>query len=242
MKRLLENRIHWHWGRIVSLGVVIAALILLIACWPSRLSLPPLPSSIESMEGYGSLRITGSQGTSKIRFSFLFFLPHQGRIESFNFLGRSIYYILIDREKSFFVLPSKKVYWQGNVEEIISKTLGFSLDQYEMISILSGEWNGKEISLEVRGDPEKWSFKRDEGGRIVRGQRGDLSFEIEEFFKDSRFARLLLFHHPWIEGRLKILQIDFNQPKKPAAFSRRFLEEYELKTWAEIEKLLGNEN
>lgn len=202
----------------------------------------PPPSKIESIEGYGALRITGDQGSSKIRFSFLFSLPHQGRIESFDYIGRSLYYVLIDKEKSFFVLPSKKVYWEGKVEEITSRSLGFSLNQYEMVSLLSGQWRGEEMSLEAKRALEKWNFEKDERGRIVIGEREEFRFEVQEFFTDSPLARLLLFFHPWSEGRLKILKINFNQPLRPAAFSRAFLERYELKTWAEIEELFSNEN
>jgi hypothetical protein len=203
-------------------------------------SLPPLPSVLESMEGYGSLRITGDQGSSKTKFSFLFSLPHKARIESFDVLGRSLYYILIDEEISFLVVPSKKVYWEGDVEEVISKFLGFSLNQYEMMSLLRGKWEGTDPEEEER--LETWNFEKDASGRILAGRRGDVRFQIQEFFGDSQFARIVLFHHTLSEGRLKILRINFNQPLKPAAFSRRFLKAYELKTWAEIEKLLENES
>ena len=197
---------------------------------------------MESIEGYGALRITGNQGSSKTRFSFLFFLPHQGRIESFDFIGRPLYYILIDKVKSFFVLPSKKVYWEGDVEEITLRFLGFSLNQYEMVSLLSGQLTGEVMSLEAERALKKWRFERDERGRIVSGQREEFCFEVQEFFADSPLARLILFHHPWSEGRLKILKINFNQPIRSVAFSRPFLERYELKSWAEIEELIGDES
>lgn len=242
MKGHSGNRIHCFKQWTAFYGLVFLAVGICISCWPSRLSLPPLPPRIESIEGYGSLKIKEDQGSSKIKFSFLFFLPHQGRIESFDFIGRSLYYILIDKEESFFVLPSKKVYWQGNVEKVISRSLGFSLNQYEMICLLRGEWKGTEFGLEAEKSLKKWSFIKDEKGRIVEGQREDLRFKIKEFIENSQFARLVLFYHPWSEGQLKILKINFNQPLKPAAFSRPFLEKYKLKTWAEIEKLINNEN
>jgi hypothetical protein len=209
---------------------------------PGRYSVPSVPSSIESIEGYGALRMSGDQGSSKIRFSFLFSLPHRGRIESFDYIGRSLYYILINKEKSFFVLPSKKVYWEGKVEEITSRSLGFSLNQYEMVSLLSGQWTGEQISLEARKALEKWNLERDGRGRIVTGEREEFRFEIQEYFGGTPLARLLLFFHPWSKGRLKILKINFNQAIKPAAFSQPFLERYVLKSWAEIEELLANES
>lgn len=177
-----------------------------------------------------------------MRFSFLFSLPHKGRIESFDLLGRTLYFILIDEETSFFVLPSKKVYWQGDVEEIITKSIGFPLNQYEMISLLQGQWDSEVEDLKARGDFYEWHFTRDEKGRIIAGQRGEFRFEIKEFFPDSQFARLLFFYHSWSKGQLKILSLDFNQPLKSEAFSTSFLKDYEPKTWAEIERLIENEN
>ena len=215
---------------------------LCVSCLPARYSVPSVPSSIESIEGYGALRISGDQGSSKIRFSFLFFLPHRGRIESFDYIGRSLYYILIDKEKSFFVLPSKKVYWEGKVEEITSRSLGFSLNQYEMVSLLSGQWTGEQISLEARKALGEWHLERDGRGRIMSGEREEFRFEIQEYFADTPFARLLLFFHPWSKGQLKILKLNFNQAIRPVAFSQSFLERYVLKSWAEIEELLANES
>jgi len=242
LKGSLKNRKHCFRWKIAFLGVILLASGMLVSCLPPKFSIPSLPSRVESIEGYGALRITGNQGSSKIRFSFLFSLPHQGRIESFDYIGRSLYYILIDKETSFFVLPSKKVYWEGKVEEITARSLGFGLDQYEMVSLLSGQWTGEEIDLGVKKSLEKWHFEKDERGRIVTGKREEFRFEIKEFFADSPFARLLLFFHPWSEGRLKILKLNFNQPLRPAAFSQSFLERYELKSWTEIEELFVNEN
>jgi hypothetical protein len=237
-----RNRKHCIRQKIIYFGFILLTLEYCVSCLPAKFSVPFIPSSIESIEGYGALRITENHGSSKMRFSFLFSLPHRGRIESFDFIGRSLYYILIDKEKSFFVLPSKKVYWEGMVEEITSRSLGFSLNQYEMVSLLSGQWTGDKMSPEAKRALEKWYFERDERGRIVAGGREEFRFEIQEFFDNTPFARLLLFFHPWSEGRLKILKLNFNQPLRPAAFSRPFLERYELKSWAEIEELLANES
>jgi hypothetical protein len=237
-----KNRKHRIRSKRVYSGVILLALGLGVSCLPGRYSVPSVPSRIESIEGYGAIRITGDQGSSKIRFSFLFSLPHRGRIESFDYIGRSLYYILIDKEKSFFVLPSKKVYWQGKVEEITSRSLGFCLNQYEMVSLLSGQWTGEQISLEAKKALEKWNLERDGRGRIVTGEREEFRFEVQEYFADTPFARLLLFFHPWSKGRLKILKLNFNQAIRPAAFSQPFLERYELKSWAEIEELLANES
>jgi len=242
LKRPTRNRKHWIRPKRVSFGVILLALGLFVSCLPAKYSVPSLPTRIESIEGYGALRITGEQGSSKMRFSFLFSLPHRGRIESFDYIGRSLYYILIERETSFFVLPSKKVYWEGKLEEITSRSLGFSLNQYEMVNLLSGQWTGEQMSLEAKRALEKWHLERVERGRIEAGEREEFRFEVQEFFADTPLARLLLFFYPWSEGRLKILKLNFNQPLRPAVFSRPFLEKYELKSWAEIEELLTDES
>ena len=195
------------------------------------------------MEGYGSLRIEGDQGTSKLRFSFVFSLPHRGRIESFDPLGRPLSIILIDEGGAYFVLPSRKVYWRGDEEEIISKFIGFRLNQIELINLLRGQWESDGVSTRSEGEKGNWEFTCDERGRIIEGQRGEFRFEIKEFFPGSQFARLVLFSHTLSKGTVKVFTVNFNQPVKPGAFSSSFLEKYSLKTWAEIEKLLsGNES
>lgn len=218
------------------------ALFFLINCRPSRVFLLPLPSKIIRMEGYASIRITGDQGSARSKFSFLFQLPHQGRIEVSSLLGRTLYQIIVDEDRAVFMLPSKKVYWQGEEEVIINTFLGFRLNLYEMISLLSGKWGDKEMESEEANRVSGWTLERDEKGRIRAGQRGEFRFEVKEFFANTAFARLLIFQHPLNRGRLKILGINFNQPLKKEAFSFSILASYERKDWAEIEKILANEN
>lgn len=222
--------------------IVSLALFSLIHCRPSRVLLLPLPSTIERIEGYASLKIAGAQGSARSKFSFLFQLPHQGRIEVSDFLGRTLYQIIVDDDKAVFVLPAKKVYWRGEEEEIIRNFLGFRFNLYEMISLVSGKWEGKKRGVEVENSMRSWSLDRDEEGRIIEGQRGEFRFKVKEFFANTPCARLLFFQHPLNNGRLKILSINFNQPLKNEAFSLIFLENYERKNWAEIEKMLANEN
>jgi outer membrane biogenesis lipoprotein LolB len=222
--------------------IVFLAVFFLACCRPSPVILLPLPSKIERMEGYASLKITGDQGSSRSKFSFLFQLPHQGRIEVSNILGRTLYQIIVAQDKAAFVVPSKRVYWQGQEEEIIQYFLGFRLNLYEMINLLSGRWEGGEIEYESEGTKETWSLSKDDRGRIMAGQRGEFRFEVKEFFADTPFARILIFQHPLNRGRLRILRINLNQPLKKGVFSLSFLGKYERKSWAEIGKILANEN
>ena len=89
---------------------------------------------------------------------------------------------------------------------------------------------------------EGWILDKDEQGRIIRGQREELRFEVKEFFKNTSVVRLLTFKHPLNNGRLKVLAINFNQPLKRDVFSLAFLKNYKPKTWAEIEDILNDKN
>jgi hypothetical protein len=93
--------------------IVFFGIFFLFSCRPSPVILLPLPSKVERIEGYASLKITGDQGSSRSKFSFLFQLPHQGRIEVSDILGRTIYQIIVAEDKAAFIVPSKRVYWQG---------------------------------------------------------------------------------------------------------------------------------
>ncbi|HEB36855.1 MAG TPA: DUF4292 domain-containing protein [Candidatus Aminicenantes bacterium] len=221
--------------RISLFLIVFLAIFFLGYCRPSAVILLPLPSEIERIEGYASLRISRDQGSSRSKFSFLFQLPHQGRIEVSNILGRTLYQIIVTEDKAVFIIPSKRVYWQGEEEEIIQYFLGFRLNLYEMINLLSGKWEGEERN-------ESWSFAKDERGRIMAGQRGEFQFEVKEFLADTPFARILIFQHPLNRGFIKILRINLNQPLKKGVFSLSVLGKYERKSWIEIEKILANEN
>lgn len=208
----------------------------LSCCQRSFLSLSPLPDRIERIEGHASLTISSDQETVRSKFSFLFRLPSQGRIEVSGALGSVIYWVLIDGGEAFFIIPSKKVYWQGHEEEIIYEFLGFRLNLAEMISIFSGDWKGQNTIFEE--DLEGWALVRDQRNRITSGQRGSLWFEVKEFIEDTPFARRVVFKHSLSSGQLRVLGIGLNRPMKENVFSKRFLEKYEPRTWAEIQDLI----
>lgn len=216
--------------------VLVGILVLGAGCVPSTILVTPVPSQIDSIEGYASLRISGSEGSDRTKFSFIFNLPEQGRIEVSDFLGRSLYQIVITQNQAYLVIPSKKVYWQGDEAEIIDTFLSFRLTLAEMSQLITGDWPVSGEGQESRS----WVLKRDEQGRVVSGQRQELSFLVEEFIEDTYIPRSLSFKHPVNSGRLKILRMDFNRPSQPGAFSTRFLEKYSRKTWQEIQDILNN--
>jgi hypothetical protein len=211
-------------------------LVILFSCGGSKLLLTPIPPQIDSMEGYASLRLKNEEGSAKSKFSFLFHLPSQGRIEASDFLGRTLYHIIISEEGAFFVIPSKKIYWKGEEEEIVYRFLGFHLDLNEMISLMNGEWDWD--SEEDKARLDEWIFERDNQGRVAIGRREELWFFVEEFIVNTSLARTIVFKHPMNDGRVRILNIGFNKPVKDGAFSTSFLQNFEQKTWAEIEAIL----
>jgi hypothetical protein len=222
-------------AQVAGLGLLVAALSF---CRPSVLSISPLPAHIEMIEGHASLIISADQETSRSKFSFVFHLPSQGRIEVTGALGSVLYRILIDGGEAYLVVPSKKVYWQSREEEIIFEFLGFRLSLAEMIHLFSGDWERKEQGFEQ--GLEGWNLVRDSKKRVKSGQRGDLWFEVEEFIDDTPFARRIAFEHSLSSGQLKVLSIGLNRPIKEGVFSKKFLEKYQPRTWAEIQDMIRN--
>ena len=192
-----------------------------------------MPPQIESMEGYASLRYDGASGSAKTKFSFLFVSPDRGRIDASDFLGRAIYQIIITDNSAFFILPSKKVYWRATEQEIVFRFMGFHLSLEEMASLLSGRWPQEK----GEGSRSEWILERDKQNRVVRGNRGDLRFYVEEFVADTAIARAVSFAHPLNDGHIKIRKIGFNQALNERAFTTGFIQRYEEKTWEEIQKL-----
>jgi len=219
-------------------AVICFAVGFLVCCHVPPISLSPFPSRIERIEGYASLIITGDQGTTRSKFSFLFQLPNRGRIDVSGALGSVLYRIFIHDGEAYFIVPSKKIYWKGQEEEIIDKFMGFQLNLTEMINLLSGNWNQEDlVQKEALGN---WIFAKDQKGRIVSGQRDDLRFEVKAFIEDTPFARRFIFEHPLSTGQVKVLSINLNRSIKPSAFSKKFVEKYQPKTWAEVQELLNH--
>jgi hypothetical protein len=220
------------------MAVICFAAGFLVCCQPPPISLSPVPSRIERIEGHASMTITGDQGTARSKFSFLFQPPSRGRIDVSGALGSVLYRIFIHDGEAYFIVPSKKVYWKGQEEDIIDKFMGFQLNLAEMINLLSGNWHQEDlVRKEGLGN---WIFVKDQKGRIVSGQREELRFEVKAFIEDTPFASRLIFEHPLSTGQVKILSINLNRPIKPSVFSKKFIEKYQPKTWAEIQELLNH--
>jgi len=208
-------------------------LIFLANCKPPHVLLSPFPPQIERIEGYASLKVTSGRELARSKFSFLLRLPGQGQIEVSDFLGRTIYRVIIDNGDAFFIVPSKRIFWRGREEEIINKFLGVRLELSEIVCLLTGRW---------RENLDGWAFDKDSLGRVKRGWRKDLTFEIKEFIERTSLSRFLVYKHPLNEGRLRIINIAFNKPFKEDVFSIDFLKRFEQKTWAEIMEMIDSED
>ncbi len=219
---------------ITTIILIGAAIFWLISCHLGKPRFSPLPPQVVSIEGYASLRLTRGGETAKSRFSFIFVLPDKGRIEAYDPLGRTISILFLDMEEGFLVLPSKRVYWRTGREDALAKLFGFDLSPKEITDMLSGK------AEEMNG----WDLERDGQGRIVRGRRDLLRFEVRQFFGQSVLPQLLALSRGGEKGSLKIIRLSFNQPLKSAAFELSFLQDeaYKPSTWEEIEKWLRDES
>ena len=209
----------------------------LAGCRPVLPVLSP-PAELRELEGYARLRITNNEQTAKSKFSFLVELPGHGRLQVFDPLGRTIYEIYVGGELAYFILPAKKVYWQGTDAEIFEKFLGFELSLQEMTGILSGQWKESQGEGPVF---KEWTFRRDGQGRIVSGARKDFEFRVREFFPGSGVPRQVNFKSRQSEGRLNLLSIEFNRAVQSGLFGAAFLKNFSSLTWEEIEKILRDE-
>lgn len=211
-------------------ALLLLSALALFSCLPSRPAVTPVPLTVESVEGFATLRLARDGGTAKSKFSFLFRLPGQGRIEVLDPLGRTASLLFLDDELAYLVLPARRAYWKSGREEVMSKLLGFSLGLEDLTYILTG-----------RGDLlHGWNLEKDGQGRVVHGRRDDLRFEVRQFFEPSPLPRLLVLTRAEDKGSLRILRLSFNQPLKEKAFDLFFLDKdgYRPADWAEVEKWL----
>ena len=211
-------------------------------CRSSRILLSPLPGVVKSVEGYASIKISGERETARSKFSFLFQLPDRGWIEVRNFLGSTLYQIVIDGDEAYFILPSKKVFWQGPEEEILDVFLGFRLSLNDMLSLLFGLWGQPAPSNRTEPENSGWQIDKDREGRIVAGKKADLSFRVEEFIEKTSFSRILNFEHLYSRGQIKVLRIKANSPIREDLFEKLFLKRFQRKTWDEIREMLNGDS
>lgn len=220
-----------------------AGLLFLAGVMASCAGRPPVlvppRAGVEAVEGYGSASVQGAESAVKGKFAFLFRRPDLGRVEAFDPLGRTVYYMIFKGATSYFVVPSKKAYAEEKAETLMELVLGFSLRPDEVITLLGGQWPAGD---EQRGGDSAvgWTLGRDAEGRVLRGRRHDLSFEVKEFFPGDGVPRAVLFSRPGTSGRIKVLSARFNPTPRPEAFESAFLKTFTRKSWQDIQEMAGD--
>ncbi|MBU1338756.1 MAG: hypothetical protein KKD56_06795 [Acidobacteria bacterium] len=224
------------WG-FLSLALLIS-LIPLFHCVPPP-TLTSVPATIETVQGYASLKTITGEGSARSRFSFVFNPPDKAWIEVTDILQRTLFRVHMAEGKSFLLIPSKKVFWKGREDEIMNHLFGFPLRLEEMTALICGRWDTRGLFL-TEADGE-WRLNEDASGRIVSGERNNLSFEVQEFIEKSPVARVFVFSSSGAWGRVKILRIDINAPLKPDLFSSAFLSAFTELSWEQILELLNSD-
>jgi hypothetical protein len=213
------------WRPLLAAGLLLGA-----ACRPGKILQTPLPERIRSIEGYASLRIIEGGESTRSKFAFFLESPNRGRIEVSNFLAGTVYRMIFAERAAFFVVPSRRVFWEGTEEEVLDRFLGFPLSLEEVARLFSGRWPDPQ--------PEDWALQRDGAGRVVSGARGELRFAVEEFLDGSVLPAGVTFSHSRSRGRLSMLRIAFNVAPRDGTFSLGFRDQFQRKTWDEILELI----
>ncbi len=215
----------------VRRAAVIAALLLASCAGRPPVLVPPA-SGVEAVAGYASASVRGEAADVKGKFAFLFRRPGLGRVEVFDPLGRTVYYIVFTGETAFLVVPGRKAYAEDRPAAMIARFLGFALGPDEALEILGGQW-----PEESGGASGGWALGRDAQGRVVRGERDGLVFEVAGFFPGGGVPRTVAFSRPGTSGRLRVLSLEFNPAPRPEAFGTAFLKTFVRRPVEELEEI-----
>ena len=213
----------------LAASAAIAAL-LFGACARRPPVLVPPPSGVEAVAGYASASVRGEAADIKGKFAFLFRRPGLGRVEVFDPLGRTVYYMVFTGETAYLVVPSRRAYAEDRPAALVARFLGFDLGPDEALELLGGEWPAG------AGAAKGWSLVRDGQGRISRGERDGLVFEVADFFPGGGVPRTVRFSKPGTTGRLVVLSMEFNPAPRPDAFGTAFLKTFARRPIEELEE------
>jgi hypothetical protein len=219
-------------GRLLLAGALLIGTAL-AACVHRPPVLVPPAERVEAVEGFGSAAIAGAEASIKGKFGFVFRRPGLGRIEAVDPIGRTAFVIIFREGRAWFALPRRKVYAEDEAAAMMERFLGIALHPEEAVRLLSGTWTA--------GDEDGgggWCIEVDERGRLGRGVCGDFSFTVRRYFPGDGVPREIGLDGPGAAGRVKVLKLGFDPPRRDGVFDTAFLEAYALKTWDEILELL----
>ena len=194
------------------------------------------PAEVRSVEGYGSAVVEGQEAAVRGRFAFRFASDGRGRVEAFDPLGRTVYFIDFEATQAWFVLPAKKVFWENEPGEMMSRFLGFTLRLEEVVRLLSGHWDGTS-----EGGSTPWTLAKDAQGRVVSGERVTLRFEVREFFAGGGVPRTVVLSDLASAARIKILDLRFNPSAAAPSPDRAYLKTFSPVTWTEVMRYLNRD-
>ncbi|MBN2206503.1 MAG: hypothetical protein JW742_03785 [Candidatus Aminicenantes bacterium] len=219
--------------------ILVAALAATFAsCGGVSPRLGPIPSEPSSIQGDGSLTLSGPDGSGRSRFAFVLLPPGRARIDVFDPLGRLAYFLLVADSEALLAVPSKRVFGRSSRDDVFARFLGFGLSASEMASLLTGSWPDGAATEDAPG----WILHRDGRNRVAAAERGELRLEIREFFGDSPAPRLVAFTQAGLLGRLKIRRLAFDGVGPGAADEAVLLKGYRERPWLELEALFGDED
>ncbi|HVP90414.1 MAG TPA: hypothetical protein VMS75_04265 [Terriglobales bacterium] len=204
--------------------------LLLAACARRPPVLVPPASGVEAVAGYAAASVHGETADVKGKFAFLFRRPGLGRVEVFDPLGRTVYYIVFTGQTAYLVVPGRKAYAEDRPAAMVARFLGFALGPDEALVLLSGQWP-ESAGVVAAG----WALGRDPQGRVIRGERGGLVFEVAGFFPGAGVPRTVTFSRPGASGRLRVLSLEFNPAPRPGAFGTGFLKTFARRPVEELE-------
>jgi len=196
-------------------AALIAFLVLLASCRPSRLQIIPVPPEVRSIEGYGTVKIFRGGESGRSRFAFNLEAGKRGKVEVLDPLNRAAAEIFLSPKDAYVVLRGDKVYWKAAPEEVIERFLGVRLGLDDVTGLLCGR---------------------------MPAPAADLGLDVRETFPGGSAPRRIDFAGMTAEGTIIILALAFNAPVSEAAFSLDFLAGFSSRTWEEIERILRRED
>jgi hypothetical protein len=195
-------------------AAILAAVVIAASCRPSRLQFTPVPPEVDSIQGYGAVKIVRAGESGRTRFSFVLETGRRGKLEVLDALNRTAAEIFLAPKEAVLVLRGDKVYWRAAPEDVIERFIGVRLGLDDVTGLL-------------RGRPPA------EAG---------IDFEIRETFPGGSAPRRIEFTGITASGTITILALSFNIPAADSVFSLDFLAAFSARTWDEIERILRRED
>lgn len=188
------------------------------------------PAEINNFGGQASFYARGVAREGRLRLGFYFQLPEKARLEVFNPLGGLESILWLNGPEAVLYIPKEKAYWRGDTLQITADFLGGGLTSSELSALFSAHWA-------VLDSDKGWEIFRNKGGRVTRGMKGKLEFEIKEIFPDTEIPKTVYFRTGELVVRVRLLKMRFNQLLKETLFVPSFQTGTRAVSWEQISEL-----